>query len=114
MESMNVFQLNIGLNNNPYDFETITNALRHAFEGEVVATREHIGEWEGKPEPTLVAKIVTAMDSESAEILTQAMALKFTQDCIGMKFNDEGVLVYSPDYRGVERYSFNAEYFVEL
>lgn len=110
---MNVFQLNIGLNNNPYTFELITKGLVHAFEGEIVATREHMGEWEGKPEPTLVAKIITAMDEESAKILVGAMTLKFTQISIAMKFNEDGTLVYNPEFKG-EQYTFNPEYFIEF
>ncbi len=113
MENMNVFQLNIGLNNNPYTFELITKGLVHAFEGEIVATREHMGVYEGNPEPTLVAKIITAMDEESAKILVGAMCMKFTQECIGMKFNEEGTLVYNPEFKG-EQYTFDAEYFIEF
>jgi len=113
MENMNVFQLNIGLNNNPYSFELITNALVAAFEGEIVATREDLGEYITSPEPTLVAKIITQMDEESARILTGAMCLKFTQGCIGMKFNEEGTLVYNPEFKG-EQYTFNPEYFIEF
>lgn len=113
MENMNVFQLNIGLNNNPYTFERITKALVFAFEGEIVATREDIGEYVDSPEPTLVAKIITAMDEESAKILVGAMCLKFTQECIGMKFNEEGTLVYNPEFKG-EQYTFDAQYFIEF
>jgi hypothetical protein len=113
METMNVFQLNIGLNNNPYTFELITQALVAAFEGEIVATREHMGEYEGRPEPTLVAKIITQMDEESARVLTTMMCMKFTQECIGMKFNEEGTLVYNPEFKG-EQYTFDAEYFIEF
>ena len=113
MENVNVFQLNIGLNNNPYTFERISNALVHAFEGEIVATREDIGEYVDSPEPVLVAKIITAMDEESAKILVGAMAMKFTQECIGMKFNEEGTLVYNPEFKG-EQYTFDAQYFIEF
>lgn len=122
MENMNVFQLNIGLNNNPYTFEKITQALVYAFEGEVnftpskapvIETREHMGVYEGRPEPTLVAKIITQMDEESARVLTTMMAMKFTQECIGMKFNEEGTLVYNPDFKG-DQYIFDAEYFIEF
>jgi hypothetical protein len=113
MENMNVFQLNIGLNNNPYTFEKITEALVVAFEGEIVATREHMGVYEGNPEPTLVAKIITQMDEESARVLTTMMAMKFTQECIGMKFNEEGTLVYNPDFKG-EQYNFDSDYFIEF
>ena len=113
MENMNVFQLNIGLNNNPYSFEKITEALVATFEGEIVATREELGEYITSPEPTLVAKIITQMDAESARILTTMMAMKFTQECIGMKFNEEGTLVYNPEFKG-EQYTFDAEYFIEF
>lgn len=110
---MNVFQLNIGLNNNPYNFETITRALAHAFEGEIVGTREHMGEYLGSPEPTLVAKIITALDSESARILVGAMSMKFTQESIAMKFNESGTLVYNPEFKG-EQYVFDSKYFIEF
>lgn len=113
MENMNVFQLNIGLNNNPYTFETITRALVYSFEGEIVATREDMGEYIESPEPTLVAKIITALDEESAKILVGAMCMKFTQECIGMKLNEEGTLVYNPEFEG-EQYTFNPEYFIEF
>lgn len=110
---MNVFQLNIGLNNNPYTFELITKALVTAFEGEIVATREDLGEYITSPEPTLVAKIITQMDEESARVLTTMMCMKFTQECIGMKFNEEGTLVYNPDFKG-EQYNFDSDYFIEF
>jgi hypothetical protein len=113
MENMNVFQLNIGLNNNPYSFELITNALVAAFEGEIVATREDLGEYITSPEPTLVAKIITQMDEESARVLTTMMCMKFTQECIGMKFNEEGTLVYNPEFKG-EQYNFDSDYFIEF
>jgi hypothetical protein len=113
MENMNVFQLNIGLNNNPYTFETITQALIAAFEGEIVATREDVGEYIENAEPTLVAKIITSMDSESARVLVGAMCIQFTQECIGMKFNEEGTLVYNFKFSG-EKYTFDSEYFIEF
>lgn len=113
MENMNVFQLNIGLNNNRYTCEIIARALSHAFEGEIVGTREHMSEYLGLHEPTLVAKIITAMDEESARILTSAMCLKFTQECIAMKFNEEGTLVYNPDFKG-EQYVFDSKYFIDF
>ena len=113
METMNVFQLNIGLNNNPYTFDKITEVLVTAFEGEIVAVREDLGEYETNPEPTLVAKIITAEEYTDAYIMTSIMATKFTQECIGMKFNDKGTLVYNVDFEG-KKMDFNSDYFIEF
>jgi hypothetical protein len=113
MENMNVLQLNIGFNNNPYTFEKITEVLVSAFGGEIVGTLEHMGEYEGNPEPTLVAKIITAEEYTDAYITVSTMASMFTQECIAMKFNDKGTLVYNVDFEG-EQYTFDAEYFIEF
>jgi hypothetical protein len=109
---MNVLQLNIGLNNNPYSPEEVTRLLTTYFDG-LVGVREHMGEWEGEPEPTMVVKIVVDMEYTDAYIMVSTMASNFTQDCIAMKFNDKGTLVYNVDYEG-NPFDFSDEYFIEF
>jgi hypothetical protein len=107
---------NIGLNNNPYNAQDIIGAITTAFphnEGYIVAYREHMGEWEGKPEPTLVIEVLGEQDTESMVILTKMMCLAFTQDAIAVRNNDDGVLVYNPKHEG-EQYTFDPQYFHEI
>jgi len=104
---------NIGLNNNPYTATLIIDAITTAFphnEGYIVAYREHMGEWEGKPEPTLVIEVIGEQDAESMVALTKMMCIAFTQDAIAVRNDGDGHLVYRPEFTG-DRYEFNSEFF---
>jgi hypothetical protein len=107
---------NIGLNNNPYTATLIIDAITTAFphnEGYIVAYREHMGEWEGRPEPTLVIEVIGEQDADSMVILTKMMCIAFTQDAIAVRNNEDGVLVYNPKFEG-EQYTFDPQYFHEI
>lgn len=107
---------NIGLNNNPFNAQDIIDLITMVFphnEGHIVAYREHMGEWEGKPEPTLVIEVIGEQDAESMVFLTKTMCRTFTQDAIAVRNNDDGVLVYNPKHEG-EQYTFDPQYFHEI
>ena len=107
---MNTIKLNIGLENNPYEFAdvlTFVNELAtlHSF-------RKEVGEYNGELERTFVSSLFSEYSEERILKQIELLTIAFTQDCIAVKINDVGYLVYNPEYKG-EKFEFNNEYFIE-
>lgn len=107
---MNTIKLNIGLENNPYEFADVLTfvnelAILNSF-------RQELGEYNGEPERTFVASLYSEHAEERILKRIELLTIAFTQDCIAVKINDVGYLVYNPEYKG-EKFEFNNEYFIE-
>lgn len=122
-----VVTINIGLNNNPKTAQEIADILYNMYTrrykqglGAVIETFEVMSEYEGKPEPTLVAKISNTGNLFSSwkgnmEILSKQLE----QDSIAFRIestDDNGfkttkqALAFSPEYAG-KHYEFDEQYF---
>jgi hypothetical protein len=102
-----MYILNIGLNNNPYSFDEISEGLDGML-GLSSPPLKALGQWSNNPEPTLVAYV-----NECTVFDIQLLCRLYTQDCIAvwsMDFND-GWLVYNPIYED-EKFIFDKEYFL--
>ena len=108
---MNTIKLNIGLENNPYSHREISSYLQLTC-GIEILSREEVGEYNGESERTLVSLNHSHDDVEITLETVKLMTELFTQDCIAVKINDVGYLVYNPEYKG-EKFEFNNEYFIE-
>jgi hypothetical protein len=104
--------LNIGLENNPETVENIVTTLRVLLDVNLLF-RVDIGEYEGKPERTLVVLLNPPNDNMLKDIIGY-LASALTQECIAIyNYNDSsGQLVYSPYHRGAV-IKFDMKYFVE-
>lgn len=109
---MNTVKLNIGLENNPYTFFGVECTVRIHLEGMINESREEIGEYDGNPERTVVMDVTSPKGIKSILKSIENLTIIFTQDCIAVKINDVGYLVYHPEYKG-EKFEFNNEYFIE-
>ena len=109
---------NIGLNNNRMTADEILefmSGMLSGFFGEVLEYSEIDGMWNGENEPTLVVNTRTDKCSSREKMYhyVSRMADMLDQDCIAIKINGEGVMVYSSTHSGVEQ-KFNNKYFLEI
>ncbi len=106
---------NIGLNNNPKSVEKIIDTFKINFFNDLVIYREEMCEWNGQPEPTLIVEVLTdgVFFEEAVIDLTEEMCLAYTQECIAVRIDGEGHLVYNPKHEG-EQYTFDPQYFHEI
>jgi len=113
---------NIGLNNNPFNYEAlaefITNALGTT--NERVEVQLHNGLYIGNDEPTAVVRVIHKSEYQDAlwaEMMAERLAITFTQECISYRHNDDGAiaeqLVYHPEFKG-DRYTFDGAYFIDF
>ena len=100
-------RLNIGLNNNPYGAEEVINKLNGVMGDIPITFSVEMGEYEGNEEPTVVAVYESYASIEDLERLCEEM----TQECIAIKVNGVGSMVFNPGYNG-ERFEFNDQYFI--
>lgn len=105
-----LFEINIGLNNNPFSFNQIRKEADAYLQ--VVDVREDIGQYVDSPEPTAVLLVLCS--KETIEEAVRIMCSHFTQECIPFRpFKDDsnGVLVYNSSYIG-EKYVYDSQYFI--
>jgi hypothetical protein len=102
---------NIGLNNNTMGADNVVSTL---FINKFALSKWAIkdGIYEDTVEPTVVAYGHTDLSTEQIISITQRMCVFMTQECIAVKIDGVGYLVYSPDFEG-ERYEFNEQYFLK-
>lgn len=115
--------LNIGLNNNPFTAQEIADNFNefYASRGAVIETFVGLGEYVKNPEPTLVVKISTDLQSWiwwKSEV--SELTIIYTQECIPIRVestDSSGIktrnqeLIFNPDYTG-ERYEFDEKFFI--
>jgi hypothetical protein len=121
---------NIGLNNNPYNYEQIadivTRSFSHCADNVQVQLREGLYHPNDETiifEPTAVVRLKHSMnyqDPEWAEAITKSMCTEFTQECIpyrhiDVKGSDVTIteeLVYNDNFKG-DKYDFDPAYFID-
>ena len=109
---MNTIKLNIGLENNKARFHSQVELRVWMFFNDLKISRQQTGEYNGKPERTSVFLTSSKKSVETILKTVEILTELFTQDCIAVKINDVGYLVYNPEYTG-EKFEFNNEYFIE-
>jgi len=114
---------NIGLNNNPFNYEQLALFIDNAFKrtNESVQIQLRNGEYESNVEPTAVVRIAHSseyQDAEWADMITSTLCVVCTQECIPYRHsNDEATiaekLVYHPQFE-CDKYEFDGAYFIDF
>lgn len=112
---------NIGLNNNPLNYESMARFMNNAFgtTNEKVEVQLRNGSYEGDSEPTAVVRVWHKSDYQDAlwaETMATTLCELCTQECIPYTYYNCGFavdeqLVYNPDFKG-DKYDFDAAYFI--
>ncbi len=100
--------LNLGLENNPFDAEQCLKLVSEF--GTVENHFIDVGEWEGKPERTLVVAI-SNVDLWSWELVADVrkLAVKTKQQAIALKYNGAGAVV---NQTAPDTIIFDEQYFI--
>lgn len=106
-----LLELNIGLENNPYEIEGIMELVDKAFSLKGAEYNLVESTYLGEVEHTLAVKGDT--DTHYIGMKAKALANLMTQDCIAFRYEGWGALAYNPDYEG-ERVKFDDSYFVAV
>lgn len=115
MKRKNNILFNIGLEGNPRSTMEILDGLKYIFGG-VDHFAEVLGQWDGKPEKTLVALVPTGFKLSTIVLNIENLCLAMDQDAIATRIWEDNyqrnidLLVYSPSYNG-KRYNFDKNYF---
>ena len=107
----NRVQLNIGLENNPYSYEGLIAKLAKNPKVRLGTTEQVTGEYEGKPERTLVVNAKYDGPAKEFRQLIEKLNEDATQEAIGVRFNGRGSLIYDPKFEG-DKYTFDPEFFI--
>lgn len=108
-----LFELNIGLNNNPFTFYELKSKLGNIVQ--LVDVRKDMGEYVGESEPTAIALVM--LDAQRLAASLEYMCEVFTQECIpARKLNDRssGRLIYNRGYKGEDRYDYDEKFFISF
>ena len=108
---MKKVQLNIGLENNPYSFDEVSGYVKWMLSFGSYEARQEVGEYEGNEERTFVASLGSSDSVEEILQFIEHFTEKFTQDCIAVKIDGKGYLVYNPSFKG-DRLEFDDKYFI--
>lgn len=111
---VNHYQLNIGLENNPFnnpkDIEGILDAVGMKSDN----IRYDMGQYEGADERTVVVKNITFDGLTTIARKVKDLCVIFKQECIALEYNGKtGRLVYHPRYKR-KRIKFNHKYFIKF
>ena len=99
---------NIGLVNNPMDQAEIVTML-NLLAGDI-PVHKYLAEgvYKSDVEPTLV---VVYDDENIGDTELETLTQWMTQECIALKRNGVGRLIFNPNYTG-DRFEFNDDYFI--
>jgi hypothetical protein len=113
---------NIGLHNNPLNYESMARFMNNAFgtTNESVEIQLRDGEYNSDTEPTAVVRIwhnSEYQDALWAEMMAATLCTLCTQECIPYIHYKDGFaideqLVYNLSFQG-DKYDFDAAYFIE-
>lgn len=95
--------INIGLNNNPFKYEELSEAIGYSFGGRC---QFRLGQWGETPEPTLVALLPRPLTIDE---LTLLLCLT-KQECIAVWEDGEGYLDWHPNFP--ETCQFDERFFI--
>ena len=113
---------NIGLNNNPFNYESMARFITNAFgsANERVDVQFRNGEYNSNSEPTAVVRVIHKSEYQDdlwAEMMADTLCVLCTQECIPYRHNDNGSvaerLVYHGKFEG-DRYTFDGAYFIDF
>ena len=80
----------------------ITNVLRSLVD---------LGQYVGESEPTLIVEV--EVQGALLGLLVAALVIDCEQECIAVKYEDKGKLLYSLDFKG-EKFEYNEQYFINI
>jgi hypothetical protein len=114
---------NIGLNNNPFNYEQLARFINKVFgtTNEKVEIQLRNGTYEGDSEPTAVVRVTHLSEYQDdlwAEMMAAILCAVCTQECIPYRHVVADVvmaqqLVYNPQFEG-EKYTFDPAYFIDF
>ena len=110
---MKKYQLNIGLNNNPYTAGELVNIIANTLGLEGLRYRVLNGEYKTNEEPTLVLEGLTSKSLYSVVKLVDLLNTAATQDCIPFIYDGFKKLKYNEECTG-HRLEFDPAYFLTL
>lgn len=106
-------KMNIGLENNPYSYDDMVKLLKNNKDLTLGTTQRVVGEFEGKPENTLVLEGKYRGSEESFKKYMQKLTDRTTQQFVPSTFGDKGLMnkgkVNVPGYD----LEFDPQYFKE-
>lgn len=102
---------NIGLNNNPFADVVMAKFSQRIEAMTMIDNSIKVGVYNGVEEPTAVIICYTVMTNGDIIKMTESLCEQMTQECIAIKIDNIGHLVYRPDFEG-ERYEFDEKYFL--
>lgn len=105
--------LNIGLNNNPLSASQVAKVARERLGLDRATWATEVGEYLQDAEPTIVLHGETSKAYDQIMYLAKELSEDLTQDCIAIKVDDQGHLVYPETFTG-ERYEFDENYFIKI
>jgi len=108
---MKKVQLNIGLENNPYSFDDVSEDVKWMLSFGSYEARQEVGEYEGNKERTFVASLDSVDFIKDILQFIEYLTTIYTQDCIAVKIDGKGYLVYNPSFEG-DRLEFDDKYFI--
>jgi hypothetical protein len=108
---MKKIQLNIGLENNPYSFDEVKIRVNVYLSFGNYEARQEVGEYDGNEERTFVASLDSSDSVKEILQFIEHFTEYFTQDCIAVKIDGKGYLVYNPSFEG-DRLEFDDKYFI--
>ena len=104
--------LNIGLNNNPKTEKEIVNMFQTRLSPKVTWAKV-VSTYNDQVEPTLVLHGQSALAFKQITDAIKQLSKDLDQECIGTEVDDQGLLIYSPEFKG-ERYKFDRKYFRKI
>ena len=110
---MKNYTLNIGLENNPATWVQIERYFSNNPDYRNINSRVNVGEWDGKPERTLILQFETNLKISEVIAVVERLTKKLTQDAIPVQGENFGILIYNENFEG-EKYSFDPQYFINF
>ena len=77
----------------------------------VLRSRVDLGQYVGESEPTLIVEV--EVQGALLGLLVAALVIDCEQECIAVKYEDKGKLLYSLDFKG-EKFEYNEQYFINI
>lgn len=111
---VNQYELNIGLENNPFDNPKDIEGILNAFGIETNSIRYDIGQYKEASERTVIIKNITFNGLTEIVRKVKSLCVIFKQECIALEYNGRsGRLIYHPRYKR-KRTKFNRKYFIKF
>lgn len=106
------FELNIGMDNNPLDHDGIVRHFNLNPELGVYFFAQGESEYQGKNENTMHLVGHNTLRLSYLIQRIEELCVHMHQECIAMKYNGQGIMVYNPNYSG-DLIAFNPRYWID-